>query len=82
MSGKNNDDHYVGALLEDINHKFDALMEGQQAMASVPGDIAQLKSDMFDVKNDIAAIKAVAKDHEKMIKNHDKRLIRLESAAA
>ena len=75
MSNKNPNDHYVGALLEDINHKFDAIMEGQQAMASVPDDIAQLKNDMFDVKNDMRAITAVAKDH-------DKRLVGLETARA
>jgi peptidoglycan hydrolase CwlO-like protein len=87
MSDKNDNDHYEGALLEDINHKLDAIMEGQQAMASLPGDVAQLKEDMSDVKNDLEAIKAVAREHSELLSEHtlsllghDRRLTRLEAA--
>ena len=62
-------------LLEDINHKLDAILEVQQAMWSVPGDIATLKSDMIVVKGDIKVIKAV-------VTNHDKRITKLEKSSA
>jgi hypothetical protein len=64
-----------GILLENIWHELKAIREGQQAMASVPGDIAQLKDDMFEVKTDIRAIKAV-------VTNHEGRITKLEKAAA
>ena len=32
MSDKNNNDHYVGAILEEVKHMFAAIMEGQQSM--------------------------------------------------
>jgi hypothetical protein len=54
-------------LLEDMNHKLDAILEGQQAMGSVPGDIAQLKDDVIVVKGDVKAIKAVVTNHEQRI---------------
>lgn len=69
MSDKN--DHYEGALLEEMDHKLDALLEGQQSLAQVPGDPAQLKDGMTVVKADIKTIKAV-------ITNHEGRITRLE----
>ncbi len=66
---------YDGILLEDIDHKLDAILEGQAAMASVPGDIAQLKMDMTTVQGDIKIIKAV-------VTNHDERITKLEKSTA
>ena len=64
-----------GILLEDMNHKLDAILEGQAAMGGVPGDITQLKDDMFEVKGDIKAIKAI-------VINHEGRVTKLEKATA
>jgi hypothetical protein len=64
-----------GILLEDINHKLEAILEGQQAMGTVPGDIAQLKDDMIVVRGDIKVIKAV-------VTNHERRITKLEKAPA
>lgn len=81
MSGKKYDDHYVGAMLEDIDHKFDAIMEGQQSLAHVPGQLENIEKrlDRMEVKSD--AFEVWLKDHDKVIRSHDKRLVRLESAA-
>jgi uncharacterized protein YoxC len=57
-------------LLEDINHKFDAIMEGQAAMTHLPAAVAKLHEDMNEVKTDIKAIKAVLKDHSKLHNQH------------
>ena len=59
-------------LLEDMNRKLDAILESQQSMASVPGDIAILKDDMIVVKGDIKTIKAVVTNHEKRITKFEK----------
>jgi hypothetical protein len=64
MTDKNNNDHYEGALLEDMNHKFDVILEYLTPLASVPSDVAQLKDDMTVVKADIKTIKAVVTNHE------------------
>lgn len=65
-------------LLEDINHKFDAILEGQAAMAHVPGDVAQLKADMFEVKADVKTIKAVITSHSSQLDDHEDRITKLE----
>jgi hypothetical protein len=62
---------YDAVLIENIWHELKAIREGYESLASVPGDIAQLKSDMIDVKSELRAIKAV-------ITNHEGRIIRLE----
>lgn len=56
-------------LLEDMNGKLDAILEGQEAMGHIPGDIAQLKEDMFDVKNEIKGMKAAMQDEFRERKN-------------
>ncbi|HET7060146.1 MAG TPA: hypothetical protein VFH99_02415 [Candidatus Saccharimonadales bacterium] len=64
MSDKNNTNHYEGALLEEIRDDIKTVLEGQQSMAHVPSDLAQLKDDMTVVKADIKTIKAVVTNHE------------------
>lgn len=62
-------------------------------MASVPGDIAALTSDMAEVKSDIQAIKAAVTDQsqdnvgvrsqqEAQFKDHETRIAHLEERAA
>ena len=63
-------------LLEDMNHKLDALLEGQQSMARVPGQIEEIDTRLRDVEIDVKAIKAVVTNH------HDKRITKLEKTAA
>ena len=68
-------------LLEDVNHKFDAILEGQAALASLPADVAQLKADMIEVKADVRTIKAVVISHSSQLENHEQRITRLEQSA-
>ncbi|MEK7594227.1 MAG: hypothetical protein AAB436_01150 [Patescibacteria group bacterium] len=75
---KGSTDHYDGALLEAINHKIDAVLEGQQAMATIPGDVAQLKSDMFEVKYRLDSIEAVLTVHSSQINDLGDRMSGLE----
>jgi DNA repair ATPase RecN len=77
-----------GVLLEDINHQLKAILEGQAAMASVPGDIREIKGRLTTVESDVKTIKAVLKDqtHEiridqKQFDDHEIRLTTLEQAA-
>jgi len=69
-------------LLEDINHKFDVILEGQVAMAHIPGDVAELKADMKDVKADIKIIKLAYNEQSKDHQHLAKRVTKLEQARA
>lgn len=52
-------------LLEDMNGKLDALLEGQEAMGHVPGQIREIDSRLRNVESDVKAIKAAVKDQSK-----------------
>lgn len=67
MSDTNDSGHYEGALLEEIRDDIKTLLEGQQSLAHVPGDLAQLKDDITIVKADIKTVKNVVTNHEKRI---------------
>jgi hypothetical protein len=56
-----------GILREDTDHKFDAILEGQAAFASVPGDILEIKTDVSAIKSDMKAVKAIIRNHEDRI---------------
>ena len=82
------DDH-TGALLEHIEDQLKAILEGQDAMSSLPPDIAELKADMAVVKADIQVIKAAVTDqsrelnaHTDTLQDHETRISGLEQAAA
>lgn len=77
MTSTSNNDHYFGALLEDIQVQIMRLVE---AMAGVPEDVRQLKADMTEVKQDIRVIKLVLKDHNDILYNHEDRIGKLEAS--
>lgn len=79
-------DHDI--LLEDINHKLDAILEGQGAAASVPGDISTMKSDIKDIKEDIKTVKAAIKGlstddkaQDDQLDDHELRITAIEQTA-
>ncbi len=78
----NNTDHYQGVLLEEINERLKAILEGQDAMVSVPADIAKLKTDMEEVKDDVRVIKSVVTAQSSDLDDHEVRIKRLEKATA
>lgn len=58
-------DYDIAIILEDVNDKFTAILEGQQAMAHLPGAVAKLQDDMTEVKADVKVIKLAVKDQTK-----------------
>ena len=84
MSSTDNNDtsHYEGALLEDIQHKLAAILEGQQSLDHVPRELTELRADMADVKTDVKAIKAAVTDQGADMKDLKSRVATLEKAAA
>jgi septal ring factor EnvC (AmiA/AmiB activator) len=86
-------DNDTDVLLEDINHQLKTVLEGQAAMASVPGDISEIKDRLTTVQDDVKAIKAAVTDQSKestgihsqqeaQFRNHDQRISHLEERAA
>ena len=67
-----NTDHYTGALLEDINHKLDLIMELIKPIPQMQQDIAELKADMIEVKADIRVMKAAIADLSKYNNKHER----------
>ncbi|MCA1703947.1 MAG: hypothetical protein LC808_12045, partial [Actinobacteria bacterium] len=83
MSSMNDDtSHYEGALLEDIQHKLAAILEGQQSLAHVPRELAELRADVADVKTNVKAIKAAIAVQSADTKDLKSRVATLEKAAA
>lgn len=81
MTGSDDTSHYQGALLEDINHKFDVILEYLAPLASLPRDVSQLKDDVSQLKTDVATIKLVVTGQSSQLKNHEGRITTLEQAA-
>jgi len=68
-------DDYIAVLAEELRLQREQILEALDTMKNVPGDIRQLKEDMYEVKGNIKVIKAVLTDHEKdfrKIKKHVK----------
>ena len=79
--GKQYDDtsHYEGTLLEAMDSKLDAILEGQASLAEVPRRLDNLERDMFEVKGDLKAIKTAVRDEFKDLKQ---RVTTIEQASA
>lgn len=76
---KENSINYTGILLEDINSKFDMLVELVMPLTLLPAAVAQLQEDIAEMKADIKILKKVAGDHSGKLHNHEFRISRLES---
>lgn len=77
MRDKNDQSHYGGILLEDMNDKLDALLEGQQSLAHVPAKLEEIDTRLSNVESDVKIIKLVVKhqsrDHSALVKQVTKR---------
>lgn len=61
-------DNYVAMLLEDMNGKFDFILENiVPDVQTLKQDVRQLKTDMRAVKADIHVLKALYNDHQKRL---------------
>ena len=68
---------YTDVSLEDINGKFDLLVELIMPMSKA---VKKLEDNMRDVKSDVKVIKKVVSDHSITLHSHEYRTARLESA--
>jgi hypothetical protein len=66
-------------LLEDINCKFDAVLEAVGGIRQEMKDLAKL-SDLDELKADVKTIKTVVTSQSHQLDNHENRINVLESA--
>lgn len=79
---KTKDDDYMMALLENINGKFDFLVEILAPMKKQTDKIPKIQEDIEEIKNDIKVIKFATMKTNQNIADHGKHLKHLETTFA
>ena len=74
------DEDYSLFVLEDVQNKFDAILEGQAAMAPIPAKIEAIEERLTTIESDVKIIKLSVSDHENILKNHEVRIVNLKVA--
>jgi hypothetical protein len=75
-----NDQNSSDILLEDINHKLAAILEGQASLAGVPAQLQQIDNRLMSLEGDVKVVKAAITDFSQEQQAHGARLDRLETA--
>lgn len=73
------DDDYTAILLEDMNDKFDLIMEAIRPLQTLPAQVARLGEDVAELKSDMKVVKAAITDLTPQVNDIDVRVQRLES---
>jgi outer membrane murein-binding lipoprotein Lpp len=73
------DDNYTAILLEDMNDKFDLIMEAIRPLQTLPAQVARLGEDVAELKSDMKVVKAAITDLTPQVNDIDVRVQRLES---
>lgn len=73
------DKDHLEVILEDMNGKFDRLIEVAAQMQDTLERTAT-KDELAEVKADIKVIKAAVVDHSGQLNDHEQRITHLESA--
>lgn len=66
-------------LLEDINHKLDALLEGQALLAPMSRKIDNVDARLIRIEDDMGIVTKVVHDHSRELDDHAKRITKLET---
>lgn len=91
MSSTDTDDtgHYQGVLLESINDRLKAILEGQDNLLNVPKKLHDINNRLIRVENrlkhvetDVKFIKTVVSEQAGALDNHETRLKHLETTPA
>jgi len=72
--------NYTEILLEEMNTKFDIMLEIVMPLTELRPIIDQIAKRVERIENDMVVIKRVVKDHSGTLRMHDFRIKKLESA--
>lgn len=73
-------DHYLGILLEDIQHRLKLVQESLTDLPAMREDIRQIKADQAEMRQWRNVFDLVVRDHDKTLNDHETRLGKLETA--
>ncbi len=72
-------DHYTGALLEELNGRMKLVMEALEPLKSMQSDIKELKEYMIKANKRQDLSDLVIRHQRATLNNHESRLNKLES---
>ena len=75
----NENDHYEGALLREIDRKVDIILESVSTLAT-SGQLVAIDERLTRVESDVSIIKKVVTAQSRDLRNHNRRLQKLEHA--
>lgn len=67
-------------LVEDMNHKFDVIMEYLKPLQTLPQQVKDLTERVDVMAGDIHIMKAVLTDQSRTLNNHENRIVHLENS--
>jgi len=70
---------YTDVLLEDMNTKFDVLLEAIQPLGKMSEDLHQTMQDVAELKTDVKVIKAAVTDLSTQVNDREQRVTVLET---
>lgn len=73
--------NYTDILLEDMNSKFDTILEIVTPLVSLPQEVRELREKVEDMDNTLRAGVAAIKDHSTQLRDHDYRITTLETTS-
>lgn len=68
-----------GTLLEDVNHKFDILVEGQAALGPLISKVDRIDERLERVEARVETIQQVVTSQSYSLNSHEKRITALEA---
>jgi len=71
--------NYTNILLEEMNAKFDLMLEIVSSLATLPAAVRKLQEDVDQIQIDIRIIKSVVTSRSGQLQAHERRITRLES---
>ena len=73
-------DHYEGALLEDMQSDIKLILEVVIPLAGLPAQLRKVDERLQIVEADVKIIKKVVTAHSKQLNNHETRILALEAS--
>lgn len=74
------DRNYTDVLLEDINGKFEFIVDAVGGLQDSVRKIPKMEVRLENIEKDVKVIKLVVKDTSKQLKSHENRITKLETA--
>ena len=75
------DTDYSGVLLEDVNGKFDVILDAVKGIRGKVDDLPT-RNEFNELKGDVKTIKAVVTQNNLEINDHNRRITKLEEVKA